>query len=125
MALSRDNAAFTILTLNVKDSQIIHIQECTSAKEAWGALRTVHQGIGASGRMVLIQEIVRITAVGRGGYGGSSEQVSGVSKSSAGFVRKWKKHGRERVSYLIELESSRIVRANYYGTSISYGGFDF
>jgi len=56
-ALSRDNAAFTILTLNVKDSRITHIQECTSAKEAWEALRTVHQGIGASGRMVLIQRL--------------------------------------------------------------------
>jgi len=56
-ALSCDNAAFTILTLNVKDSQITDIQECTSAKEAWEALRTVHQGIGASGRMVLIQRL--------------------------------------------------------------------
>jgi len=33
-ALSRDNAAFTILTLNVKDSQITHIEEWTSAKDA-------------------------------------------------------------------------------------------
>ena len=56
-ALSRDNAAFTILTLNVKDSQITHIQECSTAKEAWEALRTVHQGIGASGRMVLMQRL--------------------------------------------------------------------
>jgi len=29
-----DNAAFTILTLNVKDSQITHIQGCGTAKEA-------------------------------------------------------------------------------------------
>jgi len=55
--LSRANAAFTILTLNVKDSQITHIHECTSAKDAWEALLTVHQGIGASGRMVLIQRL--------------------------------------------------------------------
>ena len=33
--LARDNAAFTILTLNVRDSQITHIQECATAKEAW------------------------------------------------------------------------------------------
>ena len=51
--LARDNAAFTILTLNIKDSQITHIQECGTAREAWDALRIVHQGIGASGRMVL------------------------------------------------------------------------
>ena len=56
-ALSRDNAAFTILTLKVKDSQITHSQECTSANEAWEALRTVHQGIGASGRMILMQRL--------------------------------------------------------------------
>jgi len=55
--LARDNAAFTILTLNVKDSQITHIQECATAKEAWEALRIVHQGIGASGRMVLMQRL--------------------------------------------------------------------
>jgi len=56
-AVARDNAAFTILTPNVKDSQITHIQECSTAKEAWEALRTVHQGIGATGRMVLMQSI--------------------------------------------------------------------
>jgi len=56
-AVARDNAAFTILTLNVKDSQITQIQECSTAKEAWEALRTVHQGIGATGRMVLMQRL--------------------------------------------------------------------
>ena len=33
-AISRDNAAFTILTLNVRDSQITHIQQSSTAKEA-------------------------------------------------------------------------------------------
>ena len=56
-ALAQDNAAFTILTLNVKDSQITHIQECGTTKEAWDSLRIVHQGIGASGRMVLMQRL--------------------------------------------------------------------
>jgi len=56
-ALAQDNAAFTILTLNVKDSQITHIQECSTAKQAWESLRIVHQGIGASGRMVLMQRL--------------------------------------------------------------------
>jgi len=55
--LACDNAAFTILTLNVKDSQITHIQERTTAKEAWEALRIVHLGIRASGRMVLMQRL--------------------------------------------------------------------
>jgi len=54
---AKDNAAFTILTLNIKDSQITHIQECVTAKEAWDALKIVHQGIGASGRMVLQQRL--------------------------------------------------------------------
>jgi len=55
--VARDNAAFTILTLNVKDSQITHIQECSTAKEAWDDLQVVHQGIGASGCMVLMQRL--------------------------------------------------------------------
>jgi len=54
---ARDNAAFTILTLNARDSQITHIQECATAKAEWEALRIVHQGIGASGRMVLMQRL--------------------------------------------------------------------
>ena len=41
-ALSRDNAVFTILTLNVKDSQITHIRKCSTRKEAWDALPRVH-----------------------------------------------------------------------------------
>jgi len=53
----QDNAAFTILTLNVKDPQITHIQECNTAKEAWDALQVVHPGIGASGGMVLMQRL--------------------------------------------------------------------
>ena len=55
--VARDNAAFTILTLNVKDSQITHIQGCGAAKEARYALKVVHQGIGANGRMVLRQRL--------------------------------------------------------------------
>ena len=55
--IARDNAAFTILTLNIKDLQITHIQKCGRAREAWDALRTFHQGIGASGRMILLQPL--------------------------------------------------------------------
>jgi len=56
-ALAQDNAAFTILTLNVKDSQITHIQECSTAKQGWESLRIVHQGIGASSHMVLMPRL--------------------------------------------------------------------
>jgi len=56
-ALGQDNAAFTILTLNVKDSQITHIQECSTAKQAWESLRIVHQGIRASRPMKLMQRL--------------------------------------------------------------------
>ena len=54
---SKDNQAFTIITLNVRDTQIPHIQKCATAKEAWDTLRAVHQGIGANGRMVLTQRL--------------------------------------------------------------------
>ena len=55
--LSKDNQAFTIITLNIRDSQTPHIQKCNTAKEAWDVLRAVHQGIGANGRMVLTQRL--------------------------------------------------------------------
>jgi len=54
---SKDDQAFTIITLNIKDSQIPYIQDATTAKEAWTALREVHQGIGMNGRMVLMQRL--------------------------------------------------------------------
>jgi len=52
-----DDQAFTIISLNIRDSQIPHIQAATSAKEAWEALAKVHQGIGSNGRMVLMQKL--------------------------------------------------------------------
>ena len=53
----KDNQAFTIITLNIKDSQVPHIQRCTTAKEAWDSLREVHQGKGTDGRMILTQRL--------------------------------------------------------------------
>ena len=53
----KDNQAFTIITLNIKDSQIPHIQRCNTTKGAWDALRQVHQGIGVNGRMVLTKRL--------------------------------------------------------------------
>ena len=54
---TKDDQAFTIITLNTKDSQIQYIQNATTAKEAWAALKEVHQGIGLSGKMVLMQRL--------------------------------------------------------------------
>jgi len=52
-----NDQAFTIISLNIRDSQIPHIQAATSAKVAWEALAKVHQGIGSNGRMVLMQKL--------------------------------------------------------------------
>ena len=52
---AKDNQAFTIITLNIKDSQIPHIQDTTTARKAWEALKEVHQGIGTNGRIILMQ----------------------------------------------------------------------
>ena len=52
-----NDQAFTIISLNIRDSQIPHIQAATNAKEAWEALAKVHQGIGSNGRMVLMQKL--------------------------------------------------------------------
>jgi len=46
---SKDDQAFTIITLNIKDSQIPHILDTSTAKQAWAAPREVHQGIGTNG----------------------------------------------------------------------------
>jgi len=54
---SKDDQAFTIITLNIKDSQIQYIQDATTKKEAWTAHKEVHQGIGMNGRMVLMQRL--------------------------------------------------------------------
>jgi len=51
---TKDDQAFTIITLNIKDSQIPYIQDATTTKEAWVALKQVHQGIGIYGRIVLM-----------------------------------------------------------------------
>jgi len=57
VSTTKDDQAFTIITLNIKDSQIPHIQDATTAQAAWKLLRDVHQGIGTSGRMVLMQRL--------------------------------------------------------------------
>ena len=42
--LCKDNQAFTIITLNVRDSQIPHIQKCSTAKQAWAFFVTYIKG---------------------------------------------------------------------------------
>ena len=54
---SKDDQAFTIITLNIKDSQIPYIQDATTTRQAWTALKEVHQGIGMNRRMVLMQRL--------------------------------------------------------------------
>jgi len=54
---TKDDQAFTIITLNIKDSQIPYIQDARTTKEAWTALKEVQQGIGMNGRMVLMQPL--------------------------------------------------------------------
>ena len=57
VSTTKDDQAFTIVTLNIKDSQIPYIQDATTTKEAWAALKEVHQGIGMNGKMVLMQRL--------------------------------------------------------------------
>ena len=54
---AKDNQAFTIITLNIKDSQIPHIQDTRTARKAWEALEEVHKGIGMNGMMILMQHV--------------------------------------------------------------------
>lgn len=57
---AKDNKAFTIISLTVRDSQIGHIQTCETAADAWTILKEIHQGIGSNGRMVLTQRLTSI-----------------------------------------------------------------
>jgi len=57
VSAAKGDQAFTIITLNIKDSQIPHIQDASTAMEAWTSLKEVHQGIGTYGRMVLMQRL--------------------------------------------------------------------
>ena len=59
-SVAKDDQAFTIITLNLKNSQIPHIQDATSVQKAWVALKDVHQGIGTNGRMVLMQRLLAL-----------------------------------------------------------------
>ena len=54
---TKDDRPFTIITLNIKDSQIPYIQDARTTKEAWTALKEAHQPIGMNGRMVLMQHL--------------------------------------------------------------------
>ena len=57
VSATKDDQAFTIFTLNIKDSQIPHIQDTTTAKVVWASLKEVHQGIESNRRMVLMQRL--------------------------------------------------------------------
>jgi len=57
VSLSKDDQAFTIITLNIEDSQIPHIHDRIPPKQAGAALREVHPGIGTNGQMVLMQPL--------------------------------------------------------------------
>jgi len=52
---TKDDWAFTIISLNIKDTQIPYIHDVRTTKKAWTALKKVHQGIVMNGRMGLMQ----------------------------------------------------------------------
>jgi len=124
-ALSCDNAAFTILTLNVKDSQITDIQECTSGKEAWEALRTVHQGIGASGRMVLIQRLWALRLLEGENMAEHRNRFRELANQVQGFSGNGKGMGENELVTLLSLSLPESYEPIIMAASISYGGFDF
>ena len=54
---TKDDQAFTIITLNIENSQIPYIHNATRTKEAWTALKEAHQGIGMNGLRVWMQHL--------------------------------------------------------------------
>ena len=60
VSTSKDDQAFTIITLNIKDSQIPYIQDAGTTKEAWAALKEVYQDIVMNRRIVLMQGLLAL-----------------------------------------------------------------
>jgi len=54
VSTTKDDQVFTIITLNIKDSQIPYKQDAMNTEVAWAALKEVHQGIGMKAKMVLM-----------------------------------------------------------------------
>lgn len=50
--------ALAIIGLSVKDDQIVHIQDCTTALEAWNNLSTVYQDTGTASKIVLQDQLM-------------------------------------------------------------------
>jgi len=57
VSTAKDDQEFTIITQNIKDSQIRQIEDAMTAQEAWASLKEVHQRIGTNGRMVVMQRL--------------------------------------------------------------------
>lgn len=53
-----DQKALAIIGLSVKDDQIVHIQSCKSAKEAWDALKMVYEDAGTATKVMLQDELM-------------------------------------------------------------------
>jgi len=88
----KDNQAFTIITLNIKDSQIPYIQDASSTRDAWKSLKEVHQGIGMNGRMILMQRLWGLkiteaddTAQHLNQFRELANQLSGLSQDGKGM----------------------------------------
>ena len=46
--------ALALIGLSVQDSQIVHIQGCTSGKDAWEKLSTLYENAGVANRLHLL-----------------------------------------------------------------------
>lgn len=54
-----DEKAFTTIALTIEDSQIQHIRNCTTAVDAWNALKEVHEKDTHSNRVRLLRLIMK------------------------------------------------------------------
>lgn len=53
-----DQKALAVIGLSVQNEQIVHIQSCSTAKEAWESLQKVHEDSGTASKIVLQDQLM-------------------------------------------------------------------
>lgn len=57
--INNDRKALATITLSVKASELIHIKNCTTGKEAWNVLNSLYKADTASRKVKLFKKLVR------------------------------------------------------------------
>ena len=79
----KSNKALALIGLSVNDAQIVHIQDCLSAKEAWDKLNKLYENTGTANKMHL-QEDLMMTKMGE-----SDNAQEHIEKNASDSGKAW------------------------------------